>query len=152
MSSNRSFLAAVVTSLVACSSPTDNQDPRACAQVGGEFGNYGCVEVSGSVVGADQSPLRQIMVNAVFLPGRGVFNTSFDETDLDGRFTVRVYRFLRPETTPDTISFYVRAVNPPWASMGAPGALRDSVLVTATVTPVGRIPVPTMVTISLVAK
>ena len=117
-----------------------------CFQTG-EHGNYGCIEVTGTVVSAGQSPLRQMMVSAVPLPGRDVFSTTYDETDIDGRFTIRAIRLTRPETTPDTISFYVRAVNTPWTSMGPAGTVRDSVLVTGTVTPVGRIPVPTTVTI-----
>jgi len=152
MSSSRlPILASVAVVVVACSSLTGNQDPRACAQTS-EFGNYGCVEVFGTVVDADERGLYGIIVGPVYLPGKEGFNTNYGGTDVDGRFRFRVSRFTAPVTTPDTVSFYVRAADPRTAGVGIPATLRDSVLVTATVTPVGRIPVPTTVTISLVAK
>lgn len=133
----------------ACSSPVaQNDETGACAQTG-EFANNGCAEIIGIVRGTQQQPLAGIVVGPVYLPGRGVFNTSYDETDSDGRFEFRVYRFSPPQTSLDTVSMYVRAADPQSAGVGVPARLRDSVLVTVAVTPVGRVPDPTTVAISL---
>jgi hypothetical protein len=140
---------AAVASLAACSSSLGpDEDRSACLQTG-EFANYGCVEVVGTVVGTQQQGLPDISVGPVYLAGHGAFNTSYGITDSRGRFRFRVYRFTMPQTLPDTVSMYVRAADPQSAGLGVPALLRDSVLVTVTVTPVGRVPTPTTVALSL---
>jgi hypothetical protein len=52
-------------------------------------------------------------------------------------------------TGPDTISVYVIATDPLSAGVGIPATIRDSVLTTATVAPVGEIPEPAAVRITL---
>jgi hypothetical protein len=146
-----SAVSCVILCLAACSSAVEQEgavDPRACAQ-SYEFGNTGCIEVTGTVLGLRQQGLPGIIVGPVYLPTGEAFNTVYGQTDVSGRFIFRIQRFTPARGLPDTVSFYVRAADPSSAGVGIPARVRDSLLITATVTPVGRVPVPTTVALVL---
>ena len=137
-------LCALVTSVAvvsACTSSTRSEvDPRLCQQTY-EFGNYGCADITGQVLGSAGQPLPGISVGPIFLPGREEFNSPFANTDADGRFRLRLHRFGAPPPTgnSDTVSLYIRAIDPRSAGLNSPARVRDSVLVQLTVAPVGAI-------------
>jgi hypothetical protein len=140
-----------LTALAACSSSLSDVEPTvagACVQ-SYEFGNYGCAEIVGTVVNEQQQPLPGISVGPVHLPDRGAFNTVYSDSDGNGRFKFRIMRFTAPETSPDTVSLYVRAADPRSAGVNIPARVRDSVLVNVTLAPVGRVPTPAVVVITL---
>jgi len=146
-------LCAVSAAAVACGTPTGREedgDTRACYQTY-EFGNYGCVDIVGQVVGTAGQPLAGISVGpGAMSPSTGL-NTVYDDTDADGRFGFRLVRYAGapPSTGPDTVSVYVRAADPRSAGVNVPATVRDSVLVLLTVTPIGKVPAPVSVTIRL---
>jgi hypothetical protein len=124
-------------------------DHRACPQTS-EFGNTGCFDVIGRVVGTADQPLSGISVGPRYLPGREGFNSPFVTTDQNGRFSLRIQRFgaSAPAEGPDTVSLFISAVDMSSAVNG-PATRRDSVLVRATIVPVGRLPTPRQVLLRL---
>jgi hypothetical protein len=138
----------------ACSSATGSQqDSRACPQTY-EFGNYGCLEVVGQVLGSSEQPLAGIVVGPRFVQASAGFNTPYATTNDEGRFTLRVTRYgprESPAAGPDTVSLYVLAVDPRSAGVNVTATVRDSVLVRAAVAPVGAVPVAQSVTMRLAA-
>lgn len=138
--------------LLACGSMIDPGDAGACQQTY-EFGNSGCLEVTGQVVGPDGQPLAGIVVGPRYLPGSDVFSGGHSTTDAAGAFSFRIWRMadFSPATGPDTLSLWVHGADPRSAGLGIPATVRDSVLVQATVSPIGTIPTPTTVRLTLSA-
>lgn len=144
----RSLISRVVPSaliglLAGCHNPTENGDPRACEQTY-EFGNTGCFEVSGQVVGLRGQALGGILVGPRPLAGPSAsFNSAYRTTDSTGRFRVRLSRMVGTppaNAAPDTLSVYVVGLDPRSAGLGVPPTARDSVLTVVTVAPVGAVP------------
>ena len=134
-------------SLAACRHPaSDDGDPDACQQTY-EFGNLGCAEVRGQVLGSGGTPLAGVSVGPVYPAGTGGYNSPVVDTDPEGRFSFRIHRFAGDvaPTSPDTFSIYVRAAVRPPPVVGVPSPARDSALVRLTLAPVGRIPTPATV-------
>jgi hypothetical protein len=135
----------------ACREPAAAGDPRACQQTA-EFGNTGCFEVAGQVVGTAGLALAGVVVGPRYLPGRDGFNTAYVTTDTAGHFRLRLIRVGgRPVglAGPDTLSVFVEAADPRSADVGIPARVRDSILAVVTVAPVGAVPVPAVVRITL---
>ena len=142
-----------MTLLAACRDLTGNDkgDPDACQQTY-EFGNTGCFEVQGQVVGARGQPLRGIYVGLRPLAKPNVFDSRGGTTDSAGEFRIRLSRVLGMppvDQTSDTLSVYVLAADLRSASVGAPPQVRDSVLAKATIAPVGVVPFPAIVRVVL---
>lgn len=132
-------LLALIILMAGCRNPAVNGDPRACQQTY-EFGNTGCFEVAGQVVGARGQALSGISVVA-HIPGPSLLFTSpYQTTDTTGQFRIRPSRmFGRPplDARPDTLSVFVCAADP----RSVPVRVVDSVRTLVTVAPVGVIPV-----------
>lgn len=140
-----------LTALAACGTVTGNQpDPRACRQTY-EFGNTGCVDIAGQVVGSAGQPLAGMVVGPGMMSTPVGLNAVYDETDANGRFEIRLTRFAGepPRAGPDTLSLYVRALDPRSAGLDVPATVRESVLVRVTLAPVGSVPRTTSVVIRL---
>lgn len=76
----------------------------ACPQTS-EFGNTGCFEVRGQVVGAAGQPLAHIAVERRPRPSRAQFTTAYVLTDSTGQFRARQLRMFGAAATgglPDT--------------------------------------------------
>lgn len=138
-------LGAVVAGLAmlsACaSSPArSEEDPDRCAQTY-EFGNYGCTDIAGQVLGSAGQPLGGIYVGARYLPDRDGFNSPYVRTDVDGLFRLRLTRFSGPPPAgePDTVSLYIQASDPTSSGINRPATIQDSVLVHVTIAPVGAV-------------
>ena len=138
-------IGACVLALGACTSSTrPDADPRVCEQTY-EFGNYGCTDITGQVLDAASQPLTNISVGPRYLPDRHDFNSPFARTDADGRFRLRLHRYgAPPPVGPDTVSFYVHAVD-----FARPVTGKDSVLIQVTVAPVGALAPVTSVVLRL---
>ena len=110
-------------------------DRRLCEQTY-EFGNYGCTDITGQVLGSAGQPLSGIGVAPRYFPGRYDFNSPALKTDADGRFWLRLHRFGTPPAEgPDTVSLYIRALD-----FRSPDAsVRDSALIQVSVAPVGAV-------------
>jgi hypothetical protein len=135
-------IGACVLALGACTSSTrPDADPRLCEQTY-EFGNYGCVDITGQVLGSASQPLPNISVGPRYLRDRDDFNSPFTRTGADGRFRLRLHRYgAPPPVGPDTVSFYLHAVD-----FNRPVTGKDSVMIQVTVAPVGaRAPVTSVV-------
>ena len=124
------------------------RDPRACQQTA-EFGNDGCADLEGQVVGRCGHPLAGVVVGLREGAGGSPFHGPIAQTDTRGYFGLRLTRFSGPVLTPDTVSLWIGAavVPPPPPQMAAFAG--DSVLVRLTVAPIGQVPAPAVVTISL---
>ena len=138
-------LLALIILMAGCRNPAENGDPRACQQTY-EFGNTGCFEVAGQVVGARGQALSGITVAAHPILGPGVlFTSTYQTTDTTGQFRIRPSRmFGRPplDASPDTLSVFVVAADPRSAGVGVlVPVVKDSVFKLVTVAPVGVIPV-----------
>jgi hypothetical protein len=72
-------------------------------------------------------------------------------TDTTGPFRLRAFRLIGrpPAAGSDTASAYVIAADPRTAGLNIPATVRDSILVLMTLTPVGSIPAPARVRITL---
>jgi hypothetical protein len=129
--------------LAGCHNPAENGDPRACQQ-SFEFGNTGCFEVSGQVVGLRGQALGGISVGPQPVPGPNAsFNSAYQTTDSTGRFQIRLSRMAGgppANGAPDTISVYVVAVDLRSTGPGVPATIVDSVLTSVTLAPVGTVP------------
>jgi hypothetical protein len=145
------IIATVLTAacIAAC---TDESDPY-CPQTG-EFGNYGCAEVTGLLIDRDDQPLGGTNYSVVNreLPFDSRFNTNVMPVTpgSDGSFRLRITRYLlvEPPTTPDTGSVWIIGAQRPPITSSEPG-IRDSVLVTLQFAPVGAIPEPVQAVIRL---
>ena len=131
--SRAAALAALTIGLAGCRNP-DAPDRQACYQTY-EFGNTGCLEVTGQVVGTNGQPLKDVPLFARSVPDTaGIAFVSGLTTDASGKFRVRAIRMLgQPTAHRDSARVYVGAL---WR----PTLIRDSVFVTATLAPVGKIP------------
>ena len=132
-------LATSVAVVGACTASTRSEvDPRLCQQTY-EFGNSGCADITGQVLGPAGQPLSGMSVGPSYIPGREEFNSPFRDTDVDGRFRIRLHRFGAPPPAgnPDTVSLYIRATDPRSAGLNIPARVRDSVRIQVTVAPVG---------------
>ena len=128
--------------LAACHNPAENAGSSACQQTF-EFGNTGCFEISGLVVGLRGQALRGISVGPRPVPRPNVlFNGDYKTTDSTGQFRVRLYRMLGEPAAnaADTLSVYVVAAAQQSAGLGVPATIRDSVLTIVTVAPLGTVP------------
>lgn len=134
--------AALVSLAAGCYSPVESDDPRACQQTS-EFGNTGCFEVEGQVVGLRGQSLGGILISSRAVVVHEQFSSGSQSTDAKGRFTIRLMRmFGKPpaNSAPDTLSVYVHAVDPRSAGAGVPATVRDSVLTFVTMAPIGALP------------
>jgi hypothetical protein len=134
--------------LTNCGGPT--APSLACGQTH-EFGNLGCAEVDGRVVDQQQRPLAGVSVGPHYVAlGHRAFTGIYVTSDSAGQFSFRVSEMVRDQSMagPDTVTAYVVAESDP--RQQRPLAL-DSTLVVLRVTPVGMIPTPTAVTITLAA-
>jgi len=138
--------------LLGCGATGPDADARSCPQTY-EFGNTGCLEVIGQVVGLRGQQLAGITVRPGYLPDRGGFNIPIATTDGAGTFSFRVSRMAGnpPAAGPDTLSLWVVGADPASAGVNIPARVRDSVLVQATVSPVGTVPTPATVRLTLQA-
>lgn len=138
--------------LSACQSTTGTNLSAACQQ-SYEFGNYGCAEVTGRVLGSSGKPLSGVSVGPRFLsePDAGMYNSPYVDTDSEGRFRFRIQRYAqrRNVPVPDTFSIYVRAAVRPPPAAGASSPAVDSVLVQLELAPIGQVPNPSEVEIHL---
>jgi hypothetical protein len=133
---------------VACATPT-HSDSRSCQQTY-EFGNYGCFEITGHVVGLHGQALSGISVRAHAIAENVAINTGIPATATDGSFTLRGVLFADPRPDrPDTISVRLVAVDPNSATLTTPASIRDSVTALVTITPIGSIPTPIRVDMTL---
>jgi hypothetical protein len=147
----RCLTAAAIGFLGACRPPTRVDDHGVCRQTY-EFSNTGCFEVEGAVVGTAGQPLTGIAVGPRYLHDDALFNTQYVTTDDAGQFRFRASRMLGSppsEPRPDTVSVYVIAADPRSAGLNVTATVRDSVLVVVTVAPVGTVPTPAVVRITL---
>jgi hypothetical protein len=131
-----------------CRNPVD---PRVCPQTY-EFGNTGCYQVAGQVVGLQGQILTGTYVRARPVSNTGGFGSDSRQTDAAGRFQVRAMRVRgRPpaDGSPDTLSVWVIASDVHYDVIGNPVYIRDSVFTTITVAPVGAAPLTTEVLITL---
>ena len=138
----RAGVLAIVSLIAGCNRPANTGDPRACQQTY-EFGNTGCFEVAGQVVGARGQSLGGVYVIPRPLREANYFNGALQMTDSAGRFRIRVMRMLGNapvDGSLDTLSVYVVAVDPRSAGVGMPARVLDSVLTIAAVAPIGVIP------------
>ena len=138
--------------MAGCGDPVGwRSNPQACRQTR-EFSNTGCVQVEGQVIGTTGQPLSGIFVTPRYLPGSPTFDSPYEKTGADGRFRLRLTRYepLPPGLTgPDTLSIFIGAADPRSASIGVPATVRDSVLIVVTIAPVGAVPEPVVVSITL---
>lgn len=145
-------LLALIILMAGCQNAAENGDPRACQQTY-EFGNTGCFEIVGQVVGARGQALSGISVGARSEVGPStLFTSNYQMTDAMGQFRIRLSRMLgHPplDARPDTLSVFVVAADPRSASVGVPASVVDSVLTLVTVAPVGAIPVTAEIRIIL---
>ena len=89
-----------------CSSPSGIDDSAACQQTY-EFGNSGCLEVTGEVVNAAGQPLRNVSVAAHAVSGDVGLTGTGQVTDSTGQFRFRLMRMFvlrSPSALPDTVS------------------------------------------------
>jgi hypothetical protein len=125
-------------------------DPRLCASSVGDLGSTGCIEIAGLVLGALGRPVADVTIAA--LPGAdgGQFAYGYALTGADGRFTIRLLRIATPAPggAGDSASMWLGTRLPPAAPRRAPTSA-GSALVRAAVAPVGTIPDPADVTITL---
>lgn len=146
-----SLLLAFVGTIAGCRTPTDSGS-RACEQTY-EFGNTGCFEVAGQVVGSAGQALRAIAVSLRSPTGPSSdFNSNYQMTDSAGQFRIRLSRMAgNPPAggAPDTASVYVIAADLSTAGLYMPASIQDSVLALVTLAPVGTIPEPVVVRITL---
>ena len=136
---------------LSCRAPVELADEGGACPQTYEFGNYGCAEVRGRVLGSEGQPLEGALVGPRYFTGtEGGYNTYFTTTDSAGRFSFRITRFSPRSATvdPDPFSIYVRASVRPPAGGSAPLA-SDSILTRLTLAPIGSVPVPAIVTIQL---
>lgn len=148
----RAAVLALIVLMVGCQNVTESGDPRACQQTY-EFGNTGCFEVAGQVVGARGQALSGISVVAhpILEPGT-LFTSPYPTTDTTGQFRIRLSRLVgRPplDARPDTLSVFVVAADPRSAGVGVLAVVKDSALKLVTVAPVGVIPVTAEIRIIL---
>ena len=96
---------------VSCDSATAVEEFGACRQTH-EFGNYGCAEVSGRVLGSQGQPLIGISVGPRYLAevGPPLYDAMYVETNT-GTLPFRVTRYAPRKllVVPDTFSLYVSA-------------------------------------------
>jgi hypothetical protein len=146
-------LVIAVALLASCREPVAHGrgDSAACEQTY-EFGNSGCFEIKGDVKGLHGQSLAGIVVGPRYPVPRAAFNTVYATSDSAGRFGFRISRFAGASPTvagPDTISIYVVAADPRSAGVNVPATVQDSVLTVVTIAPVGAIPTPTTVHVTL---
>ena len=134
-------LAALAALSAGCRNPAE-ADLNTCQQTY-EFGNSGCLEVSGEVVTRTNRPLPGFGVAAhALMPDAGLAGT-YDVTDANGHFHLRLMRMFllrAPPSVPDTVSVYVVSADMGGNSIDLRLSVRDSVLVAATIAPIGQIP------------
>lgn len=146
-------LLAALLGMIACQGPTgieDKADDGTCRQTY-EFGNFGCAEITGQVLGSSDQPLTaaSIVIRDAPDPNAGYYGNAVTQTNAAGLFRVRVTRLLpRPiKVVPDTFSIYVlaRVIH----QFGAPPWPPDSALVQVELAPIGAIPKATEVQLRL---
>ncbi len=142
----------VCGALLACSSTVEPDNVGACKQIS-EFGSNGCLDIKGRVVGPSDQPLHGIDVVPRYPAGMLIFANSRATTDATGAFTLRVWRMSSqsPTVGSDTLSLWVRGVDTRAVVQGTPPRVLDSALVHATISPIGTIPTPTTVTLTILA-
>jgi hypothetical protein len=136
---------------VACSGLTDTDDAGGACRQTYEFSNSGCLEVRGQVVTASGRGLGGISVSVRPLRTSSNFSMSYVTTDTSGRFRLRLTRMVGsppPAGTLDTLSCFVFVAQPVAPGSGA-AVVGDSVLTVVAIAPVGTIPVPAEVRITL---
>lgn len=126
------------------------RDDGTCQQTY-EFGNTGCFEVTGRVIDSTGRALAGMYVGAGPVATNSGFTSPYATTDATGAFAVRASRMfaLGPPATPDTITVVVRAADPSSAGVGIPATRRDSARAVVAISPVGRVPNPAVVVLTL---
>jgi hypothetical protein len=153
---NRSYLLRICfTALLACAGAACDRDisqANATCEQTYEFGNYGCAEVVGRVIGSTGMPLDSAFIRPSFIPviSAGTYNMPSVRTDAEGRFRLRIHRFgpRASPVMPDTFSIFVHAAvdyKPPATISPA----YDSVLAVLELAPIGSLPKPATVEIRL---
>ncbi len=142
----------VCGTLLACSSAVEPDNVGACEQIS-EFGSSGCLDIKGRVVGLNDQPLHGIDVVPRYPPGLLNFANNRATTDATGAFTLRVWRMSSqlPTVGSDTLSLWVLGVDTRAVEQGIAPRVLDSVLVHAAISPIGTIPTPTTVTLTILA-
>ena len=151
----RTCLLLLVTAalLPACASstgPHPHAERLACAHAG-EFASTGCFAVTGVVVDGAGQPYADVVLQLRFLPRSGTFATGPVTSAADGTFRLVGTRVspVPADGARDTVAVYVQALDPRTAGVGVPARVQDSVQVRATMAPVGAVPSPSAVRITL---
>jgi hypothetical protein len=147
----RTIVVALIGASASCRNAANADGSRACQQTY-EFGNTGCFELAGRVVGLRGQALAGMSVGPRPVSGPHLFNADYRTTDEAGHFRIRLSRMVgSPPASParDTLSVYVVAADPRSAGLGTPATIRDSVLTLVTVAPIGTLPEPAEVRIVL---
>jgi hypothetical protein len=122
--------------------------PGACRQTS-EFGNYGCILITGTVIGLRGQLLSGAYISLGERVDGGQFGGGFDTTDATGRYAIRRIRVLADRTPSDSVTLWVRGVRALTSAGLAGPYYRDSSRVRVRVTPIGAIPAATVVDLTL---
>lgn len=134
---------------VACSGLIGPKDaPDACKQTS-EFGNYGCIALTGTVIGLRGQPLSAAYMSLGDKVEGGLFGGGIDTTDATGRYAMRRIRFLADRIPSDSVTIWVRGFRALRTGGLAGPYYRDSSRVRVRVTPIGAIPAATVVDLTL---
>jgi hypothetical protein len=133
----------------ACSGVIGPMDaPGACRQTA-EFGNYGCIAITGRVIGLRGQSLSGAYMSLGESADGGQFGGGFDTTDANGWYAIRRIRVLTDRPPSDSVTIWVRGVRALITAGRAGPYYRDSVRVRVRVAPIGAIPVGTVVDLTL---
>lgn len=151
MSTSRLALAALLLTVAACDRTTRPTEADDTCQQTYEFGNSGCFEVRGRVIDSTGRALAGVLMVTGPSADRAGFNTPTATTDASGAFALRAARmFARvPAPVPDTITIVVYAADRRTQGVGVPVMQSDSARVLVTIAPVGQVPNPTTITVTL---
>jgi hypothetical protein len=128
---------------LACTAPED--DPLACQQSYG-FGNYGCADVTGTVLDSQDKARPNATVSAGGA-GSDVFDFTQVTSDASGAFRMRLgRRWIAQDKGNDTTSTWVRAA---FTTAAPVTTVRDSVLVQIRFFSFGQRPTPSTATLRL---
>lgn len=142
----RHFLCGIAVAVLGLGCGTEPTNGESRCSPSGEFGNTGCGEVAGLVTDTTGAPVSGAVM---YVPGAVdserviTLLSGSDPSRADGSYRLLIIRFDGdpPATGPDTVTIWVRAALPP--PIGSPDepSLRDSVVVTLVLSPIGAVPV-----------
>lgn len=133
-----------------CASVTGADDVAGACRQTSEFGNYGCILITGQVTGAGGETLSGTAVQIGNGGDRAQFGGGFDTTNAAGRYELRAIRVLRDRGATDSVTLWIHAYRGLRLSP-LPPLFRDSVRVRIAVTPIGAVPPATVVDLTLPA-